>query len=110
MIIFIFLITTECLFLIMVRQGYKNLNKYSYLNTLFQPQRILEGDDRGGQRTQDYEDYDFEFKSPSRERLKTLLKDRASLIFESIIFMYRNIPLLQKLQRLLEAYRNIKLR
>ena len=49
--------------------------------TIFQPQRIIEGDNTGGQRTKDFEDYGFELESPSRERVKTLLKDRASLIF-----------------------------
>ena len=80
------------------------------MDTIFQPQRITEGDDTRGPRTQDFEDNGFEFESPSRERLKTLLKDRASLIFEAIIIYHIHIPLLQKLQRLLEAYRNIKLR
>ena len=52
---------------------------------MFQPQRIHEGDDKGGQRTQDFEDSGFEFESSSRERVKTLLKDRASWIFQAII-------------------------
>ena len=51
------------------------------MDTISQPQRIHEGDDKGGQRTQDFEDSGFEFESSSRERVKTLLKDRASWIF-----------------------------
>ena len=46
------------------------------MDETFQPQRIIQGDDPGGQKTQDYEDYGFEFESPSRERVKMLLKDR----------------------------------
>ena len=83
--ILIFLIT-ECLFLIMVRPGEKDKLCYFYLGPIFQPQRLPEGGDTGGQRTQDFEDYEFEFESPSRERVKNLLKDRASLIFEAILF------------------------